>query len=162
MFTPIICGECTRGNYQSAGALYVCTQCGHELTDADFVLDPEERLICHDDIMQTQLVESVDGLHEVQPTHGVQGPYVRATLQRALRKQNVFHSTDHVNAANRLKFEANLTDRGPWTLTLPELRTLAIALRWRGAASPSLDPRHEAIAQAIFHAYREATGAQSG
>jgi hypothetical protein len=162
MFTPIICGACSRGNYRPAGALYACTACEHELTETDFVLDPEERLVCHDGIMQTQLLESVAGLYEVQPTHGVQGPYVRATLVRAQRRQGVFTSTEHVNAANRLKFEANLPDRGPWSLTLPELRTLAIVLRWRDASSPSPDPRHEAITQAVLDAYREATGAQSG
>jgi hypothetical protein len=162
MFTPIICGACSRANYRPAGALYACTACEHELTDTDFVLDPEERLTCHDGIMHTQHVESVDDLHEVHPTHGVQGPYVRATLVRTLRRQGVFTSTEHVNAANRLKFKANLPDRGPWSLTLPELPTLTIALHWPGAASPSLDPRHEAIAQAVFTAYREATGTQSG
>jgi hypothetical protein len=53
MFTPIICGACSRGNYRPTGALYACTVCGHELTDADFVLDPQERLICHDGMHRT-------------------------------------------------------------------------------------------------------------
>ncbi|MET7621960.1 hypothetical protein [Streptomyces sp. NPDC005408] len=157
MFTPIICGACTCGRYRPTGAdLYECSECGHELTATDFVLDPEELLVCHEGSMHTRLAEAVSGLYEVRPTHGVQGPFVRATLLRALRRQEVFTGTDQVNAANRLKFDEHLPDRGPWYLTKDELRALAAALRWRLASSDTVDPRHQTIAQAIYDAADQA------
>lgn len=108
-------------------------------------------------IIQTQLLQSVAGRFLVRPTHAVQGPYVRATLYRALRRTPcVFTGSDHVYAARRLQRETSLPDRGPWALTLPELRTLVIALRWRRASCSACDPRHDAIAQEIFRTYRDA------
>lgn len=157
MFTPIICGQCSRGSYRPTGGdLYECTECGHELTTADFVLDPEEQLVCHAGAMHTRLTESVSGLHEVHPTHTVQSAYVRATILRALRRQTVLTDPDQVSAATRLASDDHLPDRGPWYLTADELRTLTTALRWRLASSDTVDPRHGAIAQAIHDAHDQA------
>ncbi|MEV6781925.1 hypothetical protein [Streptomyces sp. NPDC051098] len=156
MFTPIICGACSSGRYQPTGAhLYVCTECGHALTDADFVLDPDEFLVCHDGTMHTRPA-SVAGLFEVRPTHAVQSAYVHATLLRALRRQTVFTDDDQVSTATRLTSDDHLPERGPWYLTLDELRTLAAALRWRLESADTVDPRHEAIAQAVYAADEQA------
>ncbi|MFE7759639.1 hypothetical protein [Streptomyces sp. NPDC057429] len=154
MFTPIICGTCEQGKYAPAGRdVYACTWCGGRLANRDFVLDPEERLVCRDGVMHTQVIT---GLYEVLPTHGVQSAYVQATLMRALLSQNVFTGTEQVNAANRLKFEEALPERGPWILDLTELRTLVIAMRWRKSAAGFPDPRHGAIEAEIRRVYDEA------
>ncbi|MEE1775622.1 hypothetical protein AB0D58_35285 [Streptomyces sp. NPDC048210] len=160
MFTPIMCGTCEQGKYAPAGPdLYACTMCSHVLATTDFVLDPEERLICRNGVMHTQIIE---GLYEVLPTHGVQSAYVQATLMRALLSQNVFTSTEQVNAANRLKFEAALPERGPWILDFTELRTLVIAMRWRKSAAAGFpDPRHGAIEAEIRRVYDEAVRSEA-
>lgn len=159
MFTPIVCGTCDQGKYAPAGRnLYACTWCGHALTDTDFVLDPEERLVCRDGVMHTQII---DGLYEVLPTHGVQAAYVQATLIRALLSQNVFTGTEMVNAANRLKFEKALPERGPWILDLTELRTLTIAMQWRKKSTSFPDPRRDAIEAEIRRVYDDAVRSRS-
>ncbi|MEU2462107.1 hypothetical protein ABZ604_31560 [Streptomyces sp. NPDC012473] len=73
MFTPIICGTCDQGKYAPAGpGLYACTKCDHVLATSDFVLDPEERLICRDGVMHTQVI---DGLHEYPPAYEYRRTY---------------------------------------------------------------------------------------
>lgn len=159
MFTPIMCGTCAQGKYAPAGReLYACTMCGHTLATTDFVLDPDERLICRDGLMHTQVIH---GLYELRPTHRVQSAYVQATLFRALLSQNVFTGTNQVNAANRLKFEEALPEQGPWILDLTELRTLVVAMRWRKKSTGFPDPRHDAIEAEIRRVYDEAVRSPS-
>jgi hypothetical protein len=159
LFTPIICGACSQGRYRpTAQDLYECTECGNSLARNDFDLNADEELICHQGTMHTRLPEAESGLYEVRPTHRVQADYVRAALRRALLRQGLFSGTDEADAANRLEFEAHLSEEGHWFLGRTELRVLVITLRWRRSAGAVADPRHEAITRAITAAYDRATG----
>ncbi|MFD8078984.1 hypothetical protein ACFV3E_40795 [Streptomyces sp. NPDC059718] len=155
---PIICGTCDTGRYRPSGALYVCTACGHELSRSDFVLDPGEQLVEHDGTMHTR-ERGTEGpaRYTITPTHRIQAAHVCATLARAvLRFPSPFSRADEVYAANELKHGHRLTDEGPWELTLTELRTVHIALRWRHPSGRPIDPRHQAIANAVRDAHEQA------
>ncbi|MFK4187259.1 hypothetical protein ACI2L4_25095 [Streptomyces sparsogenes] len=110
--------------------------------------------------------------YHVYPTHRVQAPHVRAMLKRALALQNVWHSTEHINNANKLKFETGLSDDGPWHLTKSELLTLVIALDWFAAKREHSDSYksteqwikelHREIERDIRAAYRSACRTEGG
>ena len=116
--------------------------------------------------------EEGQSTYHVYPTHAVQAPHMRVILKRALEFQSVWHSAEHVNNANRLKFESTLPDDGPWRLTKSELRTLVIALDWFAAKREHSDSYkntehwikelHREIERDIRAAYRSACRTDEG
>lgn len=110
--------------------------------------------------------------YHIYPTNAVQAPHVRVMLKRALEFPNVWHSTEHINNANKLKFETGLPDAGPWHLTKSELRTLVIVLDWFAAkrehndsyksAEQWIKELHREIERDIRAAYRSACRTDGG
>ncbi|MEU8481496.1 hypothetical protein [Streptomyces hygroscopicus] len=159
---PIACAQCRIGPYaRLRAALYACQRCGAQRRVAEFELASGERLTVQEGRLCIQRDRAVPGIFTVEPTHGVQAPYLRATLHRALLHElGPLTQPEQVEIALRLR-EATLTDRGPWSLTGAELGTLVESLRWRrGRAQTAVDPHvdraHENITKAIASAYEDA------
>jgi hypothetical protein len=153
MFIPIVCGTCELGRYRPAGSAFACTNCGHRLARSDFDLDGDEQLVLHDGVMHYRSGAPAAGRYTIEPAFRSQGPYLQATLLRAIRVGSVLNRAERLIAAE-LAEEGHLPEPGPWELSLLELITLRRALEWRRAASPVRDGQRDGIAEQVFAAHR--------